>query len=320
VVDEKRDMDISVVITSWNTKSLLLECVESILSETQVPSIEVIVVDNASTDGSPEAVEEKFSNVKVVRNERNLGFAKANNIGIKLSVGRYISLVNSDVRVLKGCFDRLYQYMEEYPAVGIAGPKMLNSDMTVQRTCRRFPTLWSTFCCAVGLDKVFPKSYTFGGEARFFYPDDEIGAVDVLTGCFWILRREAVKQVGLLNEAFFFYGEDLDWCKRFWSAGWKIVFFPNAQAIHYGGTSSSQAPTIFAIEKEKATLQYWKEHFSRFSKSILLCIMWLHHIIRIINGCFLYFLNRRKRPRVVQEMGKHISCIRWLLTSELGKK
>lgn len=310
-------MEISVIITSWNTQSLLLECIESVFNETRLRSVEVIVVDNGSTDGTPEAVRENFPDVKLVCNNGNIGFAKANNIGLQLSTGRYLCLVNSDVRILKGCLDDLCDYLDQNQSVGIVGPRVLNSDLTVQHTCRRFPTLWSAFCCAVGLDRIFPRSYRHG-EARLFYAYDEICEVEVLTGCFLMVKREAFSQVGLLNEVFFFYGEDLDWCKRFWNAGWKIVFFPNCQAIHHGRASSSHEPVRFAIEEDRANLQYWKEHNNRLSRYVLLCIIFLHHAIRIGHGLFSYFLKRPKSGVVMQEMKKNISCIRWLLSSQIG--
>src|SRR5579872_5053855 len=144
-------MEISVIIVNWNTKDLLRGCLESLVASAPARSIEVIVVDNASSDGSPQMVRAEFPWVELIQSHENLGFAKSNNIGIRRSSGKYICLVNSDIKVLPGCFDALAEYLDTHPAVGGVGPRVLNSDLTLQSSCRRFPTLWNNFCSATGL-------------------------------------------------------------------------------------------------------------------------------------------------------------------------
>ena len=227
-------VNISIIIPSWNAKKYLQTCIESTIRETQNYKTEIIVVDNASTDGSVELVKEQFQHVKLICNDANLGFATANNIGIKNSSGKYIFLINSDVKVLNGTIGLMLAYMNEHPEIGMLGPQILDSNGNIQRSCMGFPTLWNTFCRALALDTLFPKSKLFGGYMMTFWPHDSIRDVNVINGCFWMVKREALDEVGLLDERFFIYAEDKDWCKRFWDAGWKVVYFPEAKAIHYG--------------------------------------------------------------------------------------
>lgn len=222
--------------------------------------MEVIVVDNASTDGSPDEVERRFPGVALIRNSTNLGFAKGNNIGIRASKGKYIYLLNSDIKVLEGCLDALADYMDEHADIGIIGPKVLNDDMSHQSSCRRFPSLWNNFCSATGLASAFKESKFFGGEHMLYFKGDRILDVDVLVGCFWAVRRKALDDFGLLDENFFIYSEDVDWCKRCWKAGWRVTFLPAAQAIHYRGASSKKDIVRFALAQQRSVLEYWNKH------------------------------------------------------------
>ena len=308
-------LDLSIIIVSWNAKSYLLQCIESLASETSSHNMEIIVVDNASTDGSPEAVQKKYPYIKLIQNKTNSGFAKANNIGIRQSEGRYVCLVNSDVKVLNGCIDYLCDYMDNHPSIGILGPKIINPDMTLQHSCRKFPTLWNNFCSATGLTKILPKSRIFCGEEMQFSLSEKAHKVDALSGCFLMVRRKAIDEVGLFDELFFIYSEDIDWCKRFWNAGWEVVYLPYAKAIHYGGGSSSNAPVRFAIEKEQAVFQYWSKHHGWPSSFFLSFIFLLHHSLRIIGGIFLYLIRPSKRAKILPALTRNVACLRWLLTS-----
>jgi hypothetical protein len=253
-------IDISVVILSWNDQNYLEECLQSLVNSTK-RTMEIIVVDNASTDGTPDMVEAKFPMVKLIRNPENLGFPKGNNIGIQASRGKYVFLINSDVKVLDGCMDAVADYLDAHPDVGMIGPKILNRDGTHQSSCRQFPTLWNNFCMLSGLSRVFNDSRFFSGEHMFYFRGDRQMDVNVLVGCFWAVRREALDEFGMLDEGFFMYAEDLDWCQRCWNAGWRVVFFPGAEAIHYrGGSSAKKDPVWIALTQQRSVLRYWKKH------------------------------------------------------------
>ena len=273
--DRSASVMVSVIIVNWNAREYLLQCLASLSSEVCRYAMEIIVVDNDSSDGSPEAVEAQFPHVRLFRSGGNLGFAKANNLGVSHSRGRYVAFINSDVKVLKGCLTTLVDYCDQHPEIGMAGPRVIGGDGKLQRSCRGFPTVWNMFCRALVLDAMFPRVKLFSGYAMTYWPQDTPRPVDMLSGCFWLVRREALNEVGLLDEAFFMYGEDMDWCKRFWAGGWKVTFVPSAEAIHYGGASSANAPVRFYIERQRADLQYWKKHHTWSGGRVLFC-----HLLR----------------------------------------
>ena len=216
---------------------------------------EIIVVDNASTDGTVDMLEQHFPEVRVIRSQENLGFAKANNVGIRTSRGRYLALINPDVKLLSGCLERALAAIEAEPSIGVLGPAMIGRDGAIHRSGMRFPTLWNCVCDALMLHRLFGRRPIFGGQSMADFDWSSPRDVEVLNGWFWLIRRNALSEVGLLDEQFFMYGEDMDWCKRFYDGGWRIVFAPDAAAIHYGGGSAEQAPTRFYLEMQKANLQ-----------------------------------------------------------------
>jgi GT2 family glycosyltransferase len=273
-------MDISVVIVAWNAKHYLELCLESLVAAPPRRSMEIIVVDNASSDGTAEMVEARFHHVKLIRSSENLGFAKGNNLAIRQCQGRYIALVNPDVIVFSGCVDALADFLDQNPKVGNVGPHVLNPDMTLQSTCRRFPTLWNNFCSATGLAAKFMNSRLFAGEHMFYFAHDRVLPVDVLVGCFSMIRHETFNQVGLLDEDLFMYGDDVDWCRRCWKAGWQVVFFPGAKAIHDRGKTTAPYPVRFAVAQQKSVLHYWRKHHGSWGSMGIRSIIFVHHLVR----------------------------------------
>jgi GT2 family glycosyltransferase len=305
-------MKISVVIVSWNAKAFLLKCIDSIISQRGADSLEIVVVDNASKDGSPEAVKANYPQVKLIANDDNYGFAKANNIGIRVTTGDYLFLINSDVVVSEGCFAKTMRYMDEHPEIGMLGPKIVGQDGNVQRSCMGYPSLWSVLCRALALDSLFPRSKLFGSHLLTYWDHNDTRPVEVINGCFWVVRRTAMEQVGLLDERFFIYAEDIDWSKRFNEGGWQVVFFSEAEALHYGGASSSNAPIRFDIEAQRASYQYWQKHHSRVTVLCFLLISLLHHSLRIIGGLATYPLQQRKSASIYK-IKRAVASIRWIV-------
>lgn len=306
-------IDISIIIINWNTKELLLGCLESIEKEGSECSLEVVVVDNGSVDGSVEAARENYPRVKLIQNGRNLGFAKANNIGIEASTGRYVCLVNSDVKVMPACFAKLVDYMDTNNSIGIIGPKILWPDMSLQDSCRRFPNLWNNLCEILYLNKLFPKLEVFGGEHMIFFPHDRMIKVDGLVGCFLMIRRSALTEVGLFDERFFIYSEEIDLCKRFRKSGWEIVFYPDAQAIHYGRASSSQDPSRFSFEQHRSRLQYWEKHSGSVSRTVFVFLMIIRHIVKIFYDAVRYLFKPSERTEIGLQLAENAQCIRLFL-------
>jgi GT2 family glycosyltransferase len=273
-------VDISVVIVGWNAKPYLKLCLESLASALPRRSMEVLVVDNASSDGTSEMITSRFPWVKLIRSEQNLGFSKGNNVAIRQCQGRYIALVNPDVIVFPGCLDALADYLDRNPKVGNVGPRVFNPDMSQQSTCRRFPTLWNNFCSASGLATKFKNSRLLAGEHMFYFPHDRELRVDVLVGCFSMIRRETFDAVGLLDEDLFMYGDDVDWCRRCWNAGWEVVFYPGAGAIHDRGKITAPFPVRFAVAQQRSVLHYWSKHHGHLGRLGIASIMLFHHVLR----------------------------------------
>ena len=307
-------IDVSIVIVNWNTKDYLIKCLRSIYETTKNLDYEIYVVDNGSSDGSPEAVMKQFPQVRLIRNNNNLGFARANNIAISKSSGRYICLINSDILVLNRCIKNLLTLMDSHPRVGLASPRILNPDRTLQPNWRKFPTLWRSLLRTFAVDRLLPTSPHFLGKSNNYWTNKPVRNVDVLMGCFWIIRRQAIAQVGLMDEDFFMYGEDIDWCKRFHKSGWDVVYYSNAEAIHFGGMSSSNEPIRFYIEIYKSRLKYWKKHHGGLGKACYVAVTVLHQLLRIIPNLILYLILRSKRKTIVRKIERSAACLRWLVS------
>jgi len=303
-------MDVSVIIVSWNARRHLEECLASVYESSAPVAPEVIVVDNASTDGSPEMVGKHFPEVRLLRCRENLGFAVANNIGIRQSHGRYIALVNSDVKILGRCLDTLVAFMDQHPKVGLVGPRILNTDMTLQSSCRRFPNPWNNLCAASGLARLSGPHPLFSGEHMLYFRHDEVRPVDVLVGCFWVMRREALDRVGPLDERFYIYAEDVDWCRRCWNAKWEIMFCPDAQAIHHSGGSSVNDPVRFAVEQHRALLRYWRKHHGILGRLYMVILLGFGQLLRYLSAFVSTIVRRSAASDSRLRMRKASACLR----------
>jgi len=255
-------MDVSVVIVNWNTCDILRNCLVSLYANTRDVEFEVIVVDNASSDGSAEIIKKEFSQATLIENTENRGFTAANNQGMAVSEGRYVLLLNSDTVMLDGAIDKVVAFADAHPKAGITGCRVLNEDKTLQLSSFMFPsvlnmTLWVTY-----LFKLFPRRRFFGRERMTWWDRDDVREVDVLTGCFMLVRRKAMEQVGPMDEQFFMYFEETDWCYRFKQAGWKVMFTPCAEIIHIGGVSSKQVKPKMVWRWRKSMLLFFKKHKS----------------------------------------------------------
>jgi len=333
----------SVIVVTWNARRYVDECLRSLATATARLPIEIIVVDNASSDGTPDLIEEVLPQATFIRNRENLGFARGNNLGIARSRGRYLFLVNSDVTLAPGCVEKLIAVMEADPRIGLLGPQMLaphsidehsigphlidphsidprSGEAAVapaRRSTMRFPTLWNQLCRALGIDSIF-KSRWAGGFLVPGFAHDRTREVEVLNGWFWVARREAVEQVGPLDEQFFMYGEDIDWCYRFQQSGWKRVFYAGVSAVHYGGASSAAAPARFYVEMQRANVQYWKKHHGRLARTLYQGIAALHQALRCA-GYGLLFLARPGSPsQASHKVRRSWAALRWLFHRNPG--
>jgi GT2 family glycosyltransferase len=316
-------VQISIIIVTWNGKNIVAQCLDSLKQYAHKPATEVIVVDNASTDGTLEMIREQYLYVTLIANSANLGFAKANNIGIERSRGQYVCLVNSDVVVPEECIEKAINYMERNPAIGMLGPKMRLPDGTIGQSCMGFPTVWNWFCRALALDNLSMGRRIFGGFLRTDFQYDQVEDVDVLTGWFWIVTREALNQVGPLDGRYFMYGEDIDWCKRFHQAGWRVVFYPDAEAIHHTAASSKLAPVRFHIEMHRANMQYFEKYHDWLDRAGFWLVTLLHEAIRVVGYSVTYLLRKSRRAEAGFKVRRSAACLSWLIgltPSEVSKR
>lgn len=303
---------ISIVIVTWNCKSYAQECLTSLQGQTGDFSTQIVVVDNASSDGTCEIIENQFPDVQLIRSNTNLGFAKGNNAGILDTDGDYVCLINPDVNVAPDCLGKMLEYMEREPSIGLLGPKMIGPDGNVGRSTMRFPTIWNSLCRALGLDVIFRESRLFGGFLMRDFHHDQIKDVDVLNGWFWMTRRSALNEVGVLDDQLFMYGDDLDWCRRFHNFGWRVVFFPDAEAVHYGGGTTKKAPIPFYLALQRANLQYWEKHNGRLAMAGYFLITCIHHLVRIVGYAFVCLSKHAERLEAAYKVKRSFVSILWL--------
>ncbi len=255
-------MDVSVVIVSWNTRDVLKACLRSIFEETRFLSFEIIVVDNASRDATPDMVRTEFPGVKVIANRDNRGFAAANNQGIGESAGRYILLLNPDTVILDGAIQKCVKYADTHRDVGIVGCQVYLDDRQISQTGFAFPSAWNLFLVLSKLSSAFPHSRLFGARELGWWGRDDERDLDVISGMFMLIRREALDEVGLLDEDYFVYTEEADLCFRFARAGWRRVFTPSARIIHVdgGGKSTSQVNARMFVQLQKSMMVFFKKN------------------------------------------------------------
>jgi len=254
--------NLSIIIVSYNVKEYLEKALISIYEASEGINKEIFVVDNNSYDGSCEMVKEKFRDVILIKNNQNMGFSKANNIALKRSSGRYILLINPDTIVSSNTLLKMIDFFDNKLDCGAAGCKVLNPDKSLQLACRRgFPSPFTSFSKIVGLSKLFPKNKFFGRYNLTYLESDQISPVDAVSGSFIMVRREVLEQVGYLDEDFFLYGEDIDWCYRIAKIGWKIYYYPETEIIHFKGRSSKKSGVDTGKEFYKSMGLFVEKHF-----------------------------------------------------------
>jgi GT2 family glycosyltransferase len=282
-------VDISVVVVSYNVKPYLEQSLKSIQKALDGISSEILVVDNASGDGSAAMVRDRFLRVRLIVNSENAGFARANNQALRMANGKTVCLINPDTLVREDTFRVCLEHLNGHPDVGVVGCRVMNPDGSLQLACRRsFPTPWIAFTKVTGLSALFPKSRLFGRYNLTYLDPNAVSEVEAVSGSFMLVRRKALDDVGLLDEAFFLYGEDLDWCYRFHRKGWKIVYLPTTQIMHYKGRSAREAPFDTLRMFYGAMHLFVKKHFK---KGWSFVPMWLLRVGIWIRTGFSFFLR-----------------------------
>jgi len=278
-------MDVSIIIVNWNTRDILRGCLDSIYKQTQGIDFEMTVVDNASSDGSAEMVRQDFPQVTLIANSENLGFAAANNQGMQAAKGRYILLLNPDTIILDGAIQKSIAFADIHPDIGVLGCQVWLNENEIQKTCFKFPTLWSALVQEIGLLHMFPHSRIFGHAYYGWWDRKSEMDVDVVSGMFMLVRQEAIQEIGLMDEDYFVYAEETDWCFRFHKAGWRCVFTPIAKIIHLDGGSKSTAliKNKMFVQMQKSMLIFHLKQQGRLSwiarKGLYIFSMFFRYVI-----------------------------------------
>ena len=293
-------LDLSIVIVSWNTRDLLAQCLQSVLGGIADLDYEIIVVDNASTDGSQAVVREQFPQVRLVENTENLGFAQANNQAIRISQGKYVLLLNSDTIVHAGALEAMVSFANHHPQAGIVGCKLLNADGSLQASWAQFPTLHSEF-----LGRNFRQRRRVEG-AREVYEVDWVGGACLLA------RRKAVDEVRLLDGDYFMYSEEVDWCYRMAKAGWKTYYLPEAEVTHLGGGSSRKSAGPMAVQLQRSKLRFFRKHYGPSRTLLLRVALLTKYLVKYLVQVMLYLMSGCRSAEGKQLIDRQWVQVRWL--------
>jgi len=264
-------MDLGIVIVNWNTRDLLRRCLTTVYASSGDIRYRVVVVDNGSDDASAEMVAAEFPQAALISGHGNVGYPQGNNLGLR-ALGfpggaegprgpRYALLLNPDTELPADALCRAVRYMDEHPEIGVLGPRLVLPDGSLDLACRRsFPSPTVSMWRMLQLSRLFPRSRVFGQYNLTYLDDRETAEVDSVVGAFMLVRREAIEKVGLLDEQFFMYGEDLDWAKRIKEAGWKIIYYPEIEVLHVKRAASRQSKRA-QFEFVRAMLLFYNKHY-----------------------------------------------------------
>ena len=290
------NIDISICIVTYHARDFLRDCLRSIYGTVGPVSFEIIVVDNHSADGTAEMLRDEFPTVRLLVNAENIGYTRPNNQAMRISQGRYILLINPDTLVEHNTITELAGFLDRHPEAGIAGPKVLNRDGTLQKQCRRSEARpWDAFCYFSGLSSLFPHDKRFAGYLMTYLSEDFTHEAQAVSGSCMLIRREVVEQIGYQDEDFFAYQEDTDFCRRARLAGWKIYYNPAAQIIHFAGEGGSGVqPYRSIVEWHRSYYLYYRKHFAKDYWFIFNGIYYAGMLIKLALSLLANLFRRKK--------------------------
>lgn len=305
-------MDLSIIIVNYNTKDLLKQCLKSILENAPRQKFEIFVVDNASSDGSAEMVQEDFPGVHLFCNKENIGFARANNQTIEKSQGRYVLFLNSDTEVSLGVLDGMVEFLNSHPEAGVVGCRLVDSNGKAEESCGFFPTI-----SAIVLTKL-RRNMVLGSWFKNLHASilhsSQTQEVDWVTGACLMVRRKIIERVGLLDEKMFMYFEDVDWCYRMKKAGWKIYFAPEVRIIHKRGASLEQVPDRMIYEYRRSELHLYEKHLGLFPQLVFRVITLAHSFLMICKYGVKFLMHSSKRQELRELLSSHWKIIKMTLS------
>lgn len=303
---------LSVIIVNYNTGDHLMACVRSLYENVVDVPMEVIIIDNASTDESISPVRESFNDIDILLNPNNVGFAVACNQGICRARGGYLLLLNPDTIVQPRAVQETLAFLKRTPEAGLVGCRLLDSNGNVERSCRTFPTTRDYLFDGLFLTKIFPRSKLFG---RFYLTNTtfvEPTEVDMVLGAFFLFKRSVLEDIGPLDERFFIYTEERDYCYRAKAAGWKVYYYPRAEIIHIGGVSTRQQEERMFIEQKKSTLKFHRKHDSARQVAVIRRYLLLGIFLRLLIWSVLSAVRGTARAKDKQRI--YSAATRWFLT------
>jgi GT2 family glycosyltransferase len=304
-------MKLSIIILCWNDLKVITDCLRSIYATTRSDAFEVIVSDNGSTDGSIEFIREKYPQVQLIENGRNLRFAKANNVGIRASHGEYILILNPDTVIHEGALDTMIAFADQHPEAGAFGCRVLNADGSYQVSARPFASLAGELTAGCYLRPLGYLGSWFSSDTYVGWTGETERSVDWVTGCFILARAEVVHRIGGFDEQFFYYYEDMDLCRRIREAGYPIIYTPAATITHLKGQSTNQRlpPVAFALDSQVTRYLYYYKYDGKRGVRLARLISLLSLSLRFVGYGLLQFMRPTEHRRNRLKLLWHL--LRW---------
>jgi GT2 family glycosyltransferase len=300
---------VSAVIPTWNSKELVVQCLESIYATTKELSLEVILVVNGSQDGTQATVQDRFPQVRSIDNRYNVGFTRATNMGIQRARGRYILLLNDDTIVVPGALEEMVRYLDEHPDVGAIGPQLISADGAKQHCIHNFPSLLTEIFPIALLQMLFPRTYP---HKRIHY-DDPVDVPAVLGACMMI-RRDVIEAVGMLDEGYFAYLEETDWQRQFRGAGFRVVHLPNVHIYHLQGASSKKRmPGPSRVEYYRSLYRFYGKQYGTTICRLILVLKWFKLISTLVSLSLLCAATFLRKERPKNRLKSYVYLFRWHL-------
>jgi N-acetylglucosaminyl-diphospho-decaprenol L-rhamnosyltransferase len=300
-------MDVTIILVNYRTAHLLKGALERVERAAQALSVQTIVVDNASNDGSVELVRREFPGCELIANAANVGFGRANNQALALARGRYVLLLNTDAFVAPDTLQKTVAYMDAHPRCGILGVRLVDPNGVLQPSARYFPTPWNLFLARTGLQRIVPGARMVDDMA---WDHGSVRHCDWVPGCYYLVRRTLIDEIGLFDPRYFLYYEEVDHCRSAKRAGWEVVFYPGTTVVHIGGESAKSEGELTAGARQLEPLQIESE-LLYFRKNHGIASVWLDVALTALGDAFTIFkrLARRKRPLAARSHLRHAALV-----------